>query len=39
MKKKQKKFTLEEILPKYTLDDVIETEADEEADERSRCAD
>ena len=30
MKKKPKKFTLEEILPKYTLDDVIETEADEE---------
>jgi len=30
MKKKQKKFTLGEILPKYTLDDVIETEAYEE---------
>lgn len=31
MKKKPKKITLKEILPKYTLDDVIETEADEEA--------
>ena len=31
MKKKPKKLTLGEILPKYTIDDVIETEADKEA--------
>lgn len=35
MKKKPKKFTLKEILPKYTLDDVIETEADEEAEKEA----
>jgi len=32
MKKKSKKVTLKEILPKYTLDDVIETEAYREAE-------
>jgi hypothetical protein len=31
MKKKPKKITLKEILPKYTLDDVVETEAYKEA--------
>ena len=32
MKKKPKKVTLKEVLPKYTLDDVIETEAHREAE-------
>jgi hypothetical protein len=35
MKKKPKKLTLKEILPKYTLDDVIETEADREAEKEA----
>jgi transcription initiation factor IIE alpha subunit len=35
MKKKPKKITLKEILPKYTLDDVIETE---ESKERTKVA-
>jgi hypothetical protein len=37
MPKKPKKIKLNDILPKYTLDDVIETEADKEATEAAEA--
>jgi hypothetical protein len=33
MPKKPKKIKLDDVLPKYTMDDVIETEANKEAEE------